>query len=208
MYENKIFKNTKQMSITNEEYIKRNLQGFEGDTFLKAEIESLIKKFNVNTIIETGTFLGGTTKVFSEMCEKVHTIELTEKYFSLSKKHLAGIKNIVQYKGSSEKILPNILKLDCGSTLLFLDAHFFDFCPLIDELKVIAQAKITPVIVIHDFKVPNRHDLGYDSYNGQAFEYSWIEKAVKEIYGDKFKYHYNDKADGAKRGVIFIYPCS
>src|SRR5690606_34701363 len=110
---------------------------------------------------------------------------------------------------SSEKELPDILTYHEGGgdkILFFLDAHWQQYNPLLDELKVIAEAGLKPVIVIHDFKVPFRDDLGYDSYNGQDYDYTWIQDSLHAIYGSNFTTRYNDQATGAKRGVIIIEP--
>ena len=43
-------------------YLQNNKKGYEGDENIHEEIKSLVKKFNVKTIIETGTYLGHTTR--------------------------------------------------------------------------------------------------------------------------------------------------
>lgn len=193
-----------------QEYIDRNLKGFEGDMFVKKKFEYFRDKFKIETVIETGTYLGGTTKVLSKMFHRVFTVELTDEMFEKSCKYLEGITNIGSIQGSSDKVLDSLLdepELQSEPLLFFLDAHWTNACPLLGELKAIADHKIKPVIIIHDWKVPDRPDLGFDSYNGQDFTYDWIEKSLIAIYGkDGFKYEYNDEAEGAKRGVIYIYP--
>lgn len=196
------------MSMTQEEYLARNAKGFEGDEFIAVEIQKLIEKFKVKTIIETGTYLGATTKRFSVMAEEVHTVELIQQNHDYAKDNLMGFHNAFFYIGSSEDVLSRIVPPIKGRSLLFfLDAHFYDFCPLIEELKVIADNGIKPVIVIHDWKVDNRPELGYDSYNGQDFTFDWIQQHVESIYGvNGYEYHFNGKSEGAQRGVIYIYP--
>lgn len=196
-----------------QEYIDRNLKGFEGDSFVKRNFELFRDKFNIDTVIETGTYLGGTTKVLSEMFRWVLTFELNREYFKQSGEYLKGVKNVSTLNLDSGLYLTELLsqmkpQLQEGETLLFfLDAHWEKSCPLLAELKAIADNGIKPVIIIHDWKVPNRPDLGFDSYNGQDFTFDWIEKSIDAIYGiGKYGYHYNDQAEGAMRGVIYIYP--
>jgi hypothetical protein len=45
------------------EQLARNLAGFEGDFYIGEEIKKLVQKFQINTIIEAGTFLGGLFRV-------------------------------------------------------------------------------------------------------------------------------------------------
>ncbi len=194
------------MSTDTKAYLDRNALGYEGDEFVHEEIKKLVDKFKVNLIVETGTFLGATTKRLSEFCN-VETFEVVEENYNKSVQNCKGINSIeLNLKDSVNgliDLLPTVLD---NSILLFLDAHWWDACPLLDELKVIADNGIKPVIVIHDWKVPNRPDLGFDSYKGQDFTFEWIEQSLKNIYGNNFKYHYNDQASGAKRGLIYIYP--
>lgn len=193
-----------------DEYIKRNLQGFEGDMFVKAKFESLRDNYGIETVIETGTYLGGTTKVLSQMFKNVFTIEVTDEMWDKSGQYLKGINNISRIKGSSDEVLDALLddkEFKTGTLLLFLDAHWEKACPLLGELKAVCDHGLKPVIVIHDWKVPSRPDLGFDSYNGQDFEFEWIKESIDKIYGNNgYLVEYNDKAEGAKRGVIYITP--
>jgi hypothetical protein len=187
------------------EQLARNLAGFEGDFYIGEEIKKLVQKFQINTIIETGTFLGGTTKKLAELAEKVYTIEVDTENIPEAKEFLKDCYNTTVIEGSSPEVVRDLLKLDHGNLLFFLDAHSHIYTPLLDELAVIAEANIKPVITIHDWKVPNQPDLGYDSYNGQDYTFEWIQLSIEAIYGDDYAYYYNDKAEGAKRGVIYIY---
>lgn len=194
------------MSTDTKAYLDRNALGYEGDEFVHEEIKKLVDKFKVDLIVETGTFLGNTTKRLREF-GTVFTCEIDETNYKKAYENLKYLDNLNLAFDDSvkflEKLLPNSNDL---SILFFLDAHWWDACPLLDELKVIADNGIKPVIVIHDWKVPNRPDLGFDSYKGQDFTFEWIEQSLKNIYGNNFKYHYNDQASGAKRGLIYIYP--
>ncbi len=190
--------------MTPEEYLEINAKGFEGDSFLKKEFEKIISENEIEVVVETGTFRGATTKHFSEMVKDVYSIEVNEENYFEATKNLMGISNVHLFYGSSEKVLPKILPhLKNFKSLLFLDAHWEAYNPLRDELKAILDSGLKPCIAIHDFKVPEK-DFGYDSYNGQDYCLSWIEDLLIQIYGEGFKYHYNQEAEGAKRGVIFI----
>jgi hypothetical protein len=214
--------------MTQEQYIAQNASGFEGDTFLKEKVKSIVEKMGINCIIETGTYYGATTKQFLEMVPEVHTIEIVrenflkaigtiERYigFETSDNNLKELviyqkagKTIALHEASSPDVLPAIIQETKNKRcLFFLDAHWQDYCPLLDELKLIADSGIEPVIVIHDFKVPNCPELGFDSYKGQDYTFEWIQPAIEKIYQDGYNYFYNTEgSSGAKRGVIFIYP--
>lgn len=183
--------------------------GFCNDQYINGEFYKLVQDHGIDTIVETGTYHGDTTMALYEMGKEIHTIEINQKYQAEAKKKLKDT-DVNFHLGSSQKVLDELIPKLKGNLMFFLDAHWGAYNPLVDELKMIAKHKIKPVIVIHDFKVPGHPELGYDEYNGQAYEWSWIEAAVKSIYGaDGFDYYYNEQAHPQahhKRGVIYITP--
>lgn len=192
-------------NMTTQEYIQQNAKGYEGDEFIGKELEKLVKEFEIDQIVETGTYKGATTKRLSEFCH-VLTIEVNRNNYLESQANLKGFNAHVTLGSSPERMSEFLPNMTGKNFLFFLDAHW-NGTPLIQELDVIANNKLKPVIVIHDWKVPDRPDLGFDSYNGQDYTYDWIKPSLEKIYGENgYSYHYNDKAEGAKRGVIYIYP--
>lgn len=187
-----------------EEYLQQNARGFEGDELLGKEIARLCKIHNVNHIIETGTFRGATSKRLSELAP-VYTVELIPENYEIAKENCKGYPVILKLGNSVDALREWLPNLKRESLFLFLDAHWEKYNPLLDELHVIAVNGIKPVIAIHDFKVPGK-PFGFDSYAGQDYDFEWIKDGLHEIYGEKFGYHYNQEAEGAMRGVIFIYP--
>lgn len=189
-------------------YKAQNELGFEGDSFLKEAFKEMIRFNGIRTIIETGSYLGSTTKQLSSMVEKVYTIEINREYFEITRAKCAE-ENVFPYFGNSSELLPGMLEFakDKGPIICWLDAHWGPYNPLLDELKAIKESELKPCIIVHDFKVPDHPELGFDSYAGQDYEWSWIEESINNIYGkDGYKYYYNSQAEGAKRGVIFIEP--
>ena len=197
----------------NADYLKQNALGFEGDTFAKQKFQQLCEQFKIHTIYETGTYMGGTTKQLATMAKQVHSIEINEANCNKAKLNLQAVDNVNLHFGSSETILDNLLSAinpkapTKNNIFCFLDAHWNEYNPLLDELAVIAKHKLKPVIAIHDFKVPNNSTLGFDTYGKIVYEWSWIASSIDAIYGkDKYVIEYNSEATGAKRGIIYIYP--
>lgn len=185
---------------------KLNMQGFEGDTFIPEELKKLAATYKVDCIIETGTYFGYTTLKLHDIVPNVVTIESEPTLQAEAAKLFTG-KRVWSILAHSQNCLHEVIESmkGCKSFLFFLDAHWEDHCPLLDELSHIAEAGIKPVIVIHDFKVPDK-DFGFDTYNGQPYDLPWIQNHLEAIYGSKLQYHYNQEADGHRRGVIYIYP--
>jgi len=208
-------------------------KGFGKDRYLEREFQKLIKKFNVKNIIETGTFEGDTTEMFSKMVENVYTIESKKEFFLDAKLKLSKLQNIKGFLGNSPKVIEKILPSIKGRTLFFLDAHWGYPWPILGELEKISEHPRfkESIIIIHDFYVPNKN-FGFDSYyqsnsslilflkrvfgllgkiigkkiiKKQKLDYPFIEITLKKINPD-YKHYYNSQAEGDKRGVIFIHP--
>lgn len=192
-------------------YIERNKKGFEGDEFIAKKFKELIDKFAINWIIETGTYLGHTTSRLSNMCEMVSTIEVNQYFYLSSAAHLAALDNVTMFYGDSVAVLPKILKAALDKNILFfLDAHWNEDLPLLAELEIIKEHKSRHgniVIAIHDFKVPDHPELGFDQYGKVTLEWAYIKTGIEKIYGvDGFSIEYNSQAEGAMRGIIYIMP--
>jgi hypothetical protein len=118
------------------------------------------------------------------------------------------IKELNSFLGDSVEMLRSYILPRCkNDTMLFLDAHWGDFCPLQEELMAIAEFKLKPVIVIHDFLVPDHPELGYDFFKEQPFTYEWLKPCFDAIYGEGgYTHYYNSQATEIKRGLIYVVP--
>ncbi|MBU2616791.1 MAG: hypothetical protein KKB79_02295 [Nanoarchaeota archaeon] len=210
--------------------VQKNAFGEDGH--LEEEFQKLVKKHKIKNIVETGTFMGDTTKEFSKLVDNVYTIESNKDFYLNSERNLKCHENIKIFLGNSPDVLREILPNLKGKTLFFLDAHWGDYWPILDELNEISKINSLSksIIVIHDFYVPGK-DFGFDSYynsnsaielflkkclgflgkilkmnltSKQRLDLSFIEASIKRI-NPNYKYYYNSKAEGGKRGVIFIY---
>lgn len=185
---------------------------FNNDNYVAAEVLKLKSKFKCTVFCETGTCLGSTSIWAAENFKNVVTFENHAPFFEIAKKRkeILGTKNLEQHFINSVDGLKEVLpKIKDKNILFFLDAHFQNYCPLLDELKTIKENNLTPVIVVHDCKVVGEPALGYDTWNGIEISYETMKHYLDEIYGEgKYSYHYNsDKESTAvKRGVIYIYP--
>lgn len=187
---------------------------FEGDSYILNEVKFLKDKFKIKTFLETGTNEAKTTIIMSKIFDCVHTIEFNEDYFENCKEKLKNYQNVFIHKGSSEKVMDEILKEIEGPIMFFLDAHWNLYCPIFDELKQIKKYnKKDSVILIHDFKVPES-DLGFMKLpndnrvdGGPDLDYSCIKNYLDEIYDNNYNYYYNFESDANPRtGVIFVTP--
>jgi hypothetical protein len=123
---------------------------------------------STSTFIETGTYVGWTTLVASDLFQTVHTVELSPLLVEQASIRCKGRTNITFHIGDSLQVLPIILP-PSGDVVVFLDAHQSgsDTCnngtwvPLMDELRIISEwvktRKDATVVIIDDVRLFNAH---------------------------------------------------
>lgn len=185
---------------------------FNGDTFLENEILALKDFHKIEKAIELGTCLGSSTLWLSQNFRRVDTTEINREFYVIATERFAeqAGNNITIYNEDSRSILEMLIQSGQQPVFIFIDSHWGQSNPLLQELDIIAQSGNKNVILaIHDFKVPDHPELGWDEYaaEGIVYEWSWIESRIEKIYGKgNFNHYYNSEATGAKRGVVFIEP--
>lgn len=168
----------------------------------------LSKTFNLTTFFETGTFHGMSSQIISNYFDKVMTVENNEEFYQIAVDNLKNINNCSIYFGNSPEIMDLNLKNNNSSIFFFLDAHWYDYWPILDELEVIYKKSIQPVIAIHDFYVPDSNGnakFGFDSYHDTALDFNYIKSSIDKIYDNKYEISYSTTST-TNSGVIFIYP--
>ena len=185
---------------------------FNADSFMCKEFLKLKEKYNLNVAVETGSCLYSTTEWLGKNFNTVHTVELSEEYSKHGIHKVAEMPNVHAEIGDSVTFLRNLMpKLaDSDRALYFLDAHWGDNCPLLAELDALCTSKCAfpPIIAIHDFFTGDEK-LGWDVYNGQRFDYEWIEpkvKALETAFNCTYTHYYNTEAENGMRGVIYLVP--
>lgn len=154
-----------------------------------AETQSLLY------LIETGTCHGSTPVALYNRFTYIYTVELHDGLYEESRKRFADldIRNVLQYKGDSKSVLPQMIK-DCppGPTLFWLDAHYTgphsagegDW-PLPHEVREICTTRRNSIVVVDDMQ-------SKEGFFGAA----QISEESLEILGWKVEY---------RTGEIIIY---
>lgn len=113
---------------------------------------------NLNSFVETGTYLGRTTEWASGHFNFVYTIELSEKIFKETSTRLSKKENIRFYQGDSRCHLRNIIDSIGAPAIFWLDAHWSggetagqeNQCPLLQELEIIYASPYDHIVMIDD----------------------------------------------------------
>lgn len=170
----------------------------------------LSKKFNIRTFFETGTYHGKSAIIVSRYFDNVITVETNPEFYKIASNNISisGVKNCKLLFGSSPKIMEEQLINHDNSTFFFLDAHWEENFPLLDELDVIKRKNQKPVIAIHDFYVPDNNGnakFGFDVCGNKMLNFNYIKDSIRNIYGDDFEIKYSTTST-VNSGVIYIYP--
>ena len=193
---------TKEMSTG------RYPEAFEGDWYIEAELRRLVEKWKVRTIVETGTYKGQSTRALAGMGAEVITIEIEPEPELVEIMDLANVRALT---GDSAEFLDEAIVLMRVSQpiLFYLDAHWREHSPLLDELGAIARLCLRekPLLAIHDFLNPQHPEYGCDTWDIGLYCLALIRTHLDMIYGEGcWVEHYNDGAAGLKRGIIYVEP--
>jgi hypothetical protein len=189
--------------------VTRNLDWgpFANDALLGKEIERLIKKYDVQSAVETGTYQGETARGLADMVPQVYTIEVNPESFEESQERLSGLSNVTGFLGDSEVILPDLIPKIKKPALYYLDAHWNGHYPLPAEVSAIAEYDPSPIIVIHDMTVPDCPGLHADPQeSGDPYDLDYIQPALDRMKKPYKVYYNNDDAEGLRIGIMFIVP--
>lgn len=139
---------------------------FHGDRIYQSMMLELIGGLHVTSFVETGTYFGDSARFIAERCPAlpIFTCEVDEALATRARRRLKRFKNVQLTYGSSDVFVQHVVQNadPAGTLLLFLDAHWYDYWPLRDEISAIAEGGLKCVIVIDDFEVPGRPEFGFD----------------------------------------------
>jgi hypothetical protein len=129
--------------------------------------------FHVSSFVETGTYMGFTTRMVAADNPDlpIFTTEIDKKYLAQAEKYFKAHPNITAFHMSSPKALSALVEANSLGELplFFLDAHWYDYWPLKDEMAIVAELDKF-IVVIDDFVVPGRPDFGSDAGGGGSIK--------------------------------------
>jgi len=143
---------------------------FHGDEQWKTLVKKITDTVSPTSVVETGTYKGDTTEYLAKISPNpIFTCEVIGMYRRESKRRLELYKQVNLLRGSSAALIQKLVaEKQLGDTpLFFLDAHWYGYWPLADEMKHIS-ALSKAIIMIDDFKVPGRPQFGYDVQNNNG----------------------------------------
>ena len=116
------------------------------------------KKFGIDVLIETGTFLGDMIEAQKNNFKKIYSIELSEMLYKKAEKRFRNAENVTLVLGDSGKKLPEILSQLNEPAIFWLDGHYSagdtakgdTECPIYEELDAILMKSNQKHIILID----------------------------------------------------------
>lgn len=144
------------------EWIERGCSGPAPNIVKRHIIEHYRRLFDLDTLVETGTYLGDTVEFFRARCARIFSIELSEEYARNAQQRFRAFKHIEILQGDSGVLLGEVLKRLKRPALFWLDGHYSGGrtaksardTPIASELKsIFAHPLETHVILIDDARL-------------------------------------------------------
>lgn len=149
-------------------YARKEDLSFGKDIMFRKLFLKIISECQVSSFVETGTFRGDSTSCAAKamLALPVYTCELNKASYEYSKRRLKKFQHVTVRNLSSDRFLLQILEEGALGLrpLFFLDAHWYAYWPLADEMHAITSRLEKAIVIIHDFQVPGRTDFTFDCY--------------------------------------------
>lgn len=139
--------------------------------------------------VETGTFVGGTTRLLAKHSKYVVSIEPDRLLFNRAQRRLRKVRNLEIVNGPSEEVLPQILPDLRGNVCFWLDGHYsggvtyrgHQDSPIVDELLEIEKhiSKFDNISILVD-------DVRMFDSNHQESSYPPLEALVAWAMSNQF----------------------
>ena len=119
-------------------------------------------RYGLRTLVETGTYKGGTIDALSGHFQRIYSIELDDALYARARARFAGLSHVTILHGDSAQALPALLGELKDPALFWLDGHYSGpgtakgrrETPILDEIHAILAHPIpNHVILVDDARV-------------------------------------------------------
>ena len=184
---------------------------FNGQPSRQALFRALMRQLEPAAIVETGTYLGTTTAFLAETGLPIFTIEANPRIYGYARAHLWRRRNVTLLHDDSRAALRTLFDgqlRDVTNRILFfyLDAHWNDDLPLLEELDIIFDRCQAAVVMVDDFRVPGDAAYEYDDYgSGRVLTDDYISAIVaKRRLVSHYPYTPGRAEGGSRRGCVVL----
>lgn len=170
-------------------------------------LDAVVRAFEPDEIVETGTFLGSTSKYLARRYRlPVHTIELNGYFFLYSKLRLLAVPRVHGHLGTSMRLLERRARAGGADrpTLFYLDAHWYDANPLRDEVRFILERWRNAVLVVDDVRIDDDAGYGYDRDRGDPVSLAYLRLPRDRLDHAFYPAAASQEETGSPMGCVFV----
>lgn len=147
-------------SISNYHQLKKwevnNRTGNAPHSIKQKHIKFYQTKYNLHTLVETGTYMGDMVFAMRNRFKKIYSIELSSHLFALAIKRFQSFHHINLLEGDSGIVLHDLVPQLTNPTLYWLDGHYSGGttakgkldCPIFEELNAIFRSSYSASFII------------------------------------------------------------
>jgi hypothetical protein len=177
-------------------------QPFNGQLVRLRAVRTLIDDFEPDAFIETGTFIGSTTRFFCGNGVPVFTVEVKRLFWLLGRLRLGWNRDVTVLKSDSRAALQQLAAQEAFvRPFIYLDAHWRHDLPLNDELRLTFGAWDDAVVIVDDFRVDDDPGYAFDIYDGKALALAEIDVPEKVMLAAPAQSA--SEETGARRGTLY-----
>ena len=176
---------------------------FNGQAVRQRTVDLLVAEFSPGAIVETGTFLGFTTRRLAAYGLPTYTVEVSQRFRYAAHHALRDLDNLTLIWGDSPLALRHLAEEGAiDRPFAYLDAHWEEDVPLQAELDCLLTSWKDVVVAIDDFRVPADPGYAYDIYGGVPLSEEQLalpaETAVAYPAGAAIE------ETGSRRGTMYL----
>ena len=176
---------------------------FNGQRARLSVMQSLVRDFRPDLFVETGTFIGSTTRFFCGNGAPVFTAEIKRSFRLLALLRLGWDSDVTVLRIDSQQMLRQLASDGKGRRpLVYLDAHWWSELPLARELDIVLGAWREVVVVVDDFRVEGDPGYAYDEYDGRTL--SLDDVSIPGGVVAAFPAAPSTDETGARRGTLYL----
>ncbi len=176
---------------------------FNGQEARRRTIDLLLGQFSPDAVIETGTFLGFTTRWLAGLGFDTYTVEVSPRFRSAGRFALRDLDNVTMIWGDSAAAVRHLAKGDrISKPFAYLDAHWEKDLPLNEELDCLLTTWRDVLVAIDDFHVPGEPGYGYDIYDGVPLSVEQL--SLPETATVAYPVAPASEETGSRRGAVYI----
>lgn len=182
---------------------------FNGQEFRRRIFLELVEKFAFRRIFETGTFRGTTTEFMAARSgATVYTVEAHPRNYGFCRARFRNVERVRLYLGDSRGFLRERLREAAGEAMpvfCYLDAHWYEDLPLLEECRIILGSAVPAVIMVDDFAVPDDPGYAYDDYgDGQRLSLEYLDPLASFDVAAFFPNCPSALETGTRRGCVVL----